>query len=86
MGLGSCAIEAFDVNATGLSFLMALDVLLMGIATGPWQRGLRVAADIASAALDFTQPEASVVFGEGAAAAVEAGGPSQFFSNAIGLR
>lgn len=77
LGIGSSGITAFDVNATCLSFLAALDTLAMGIAVGKWRRGLIVSADIASAALDFGSPEASVIFGDGAAAvAVEAGGPS----------
>lgn len=77
LGIGSSGIAAFDVNATCLSFLAALDTLAMGMAVGKWRRGLIVSADIASAALDFTSPEASVIFGDGAAAvAIEAGGPS----------
>ncbi len=77
LGLGDSGIAAFDINATCLSFLVAFETLLMGMAVGKWRRGLIVSADIASAALDFTSPEASVIFGDGAAAvAVEAGGPS----------
>lgn len=77
LGIGSSGITAFDVNATCLSFLAALDTLLTGVAVGKWRRGLIVSADIASAALDFTSPEASVIFGDGAAAvAIEAAGPS----------
>lgn len=76
LGLGDSGIPAFDVNATCLSFLLALDHLLTGFAIGRWRRGLIVSADIASAALDFSDPEASVLFGDGAAAfALEAGGP-----------
>lgn len=76
LGLGDSGIPAFDVNATCLSFLLALDQLLTGFAIGRWRRGLVVSADIASAALDFSDPEASVLFGDGAAAfALEADGP-----------
>jgi 3-oxoacyl-[acyl-carrier-protein] synthase-3 len=76
LGLGSRGIPAYDVNATCLSFLMALDMLLDGFALGKWKRGLIVSADIASAALDFSNPEASAIFGDGAAAfAIENGGP-----------
>lgn len=75
LGLGASGIPAFDVNATCLSFLTALDVVSLGMAAGRWKKALIVSADIASAALDFSDPEASVIFGDGAAAVcVEAGG------------
>lgn len=76
LGLGDSGIPAFDVNATCLSFLIAFDRVLAGFALGEWRRALIVSADIASAALDFSDPEASVLFGDGAAAiALEADGP-----------
>ena len=75
LGLGDSGIASFDVNATCLSFLLALDVVLTGFALGKWRRALIVSADIASAALDFSDPEACAIFGDGAAAvALEAGG------------
>lgn len=81
LGLGNSGIPAFDVNATCLSFLVALDTLLTGMALGKWRRGLIVSVDIASAALDFTAPEASAIFGDGAAAAaIEADGPSRLLA------
>jgi 3-oxoacyl-[acyl-carrier-protein] synthase III len=76
LGLGDSGIPAFDVNATCLSFLPAFDRVLAGFALGEWRRALIVSADIASAALDFSDPEASVLFGDGAAAiALSAEGP-----------
>lgn len=81
LGIGASGIPAFDVNATCLSFLVALDTLLTGMAVGKWRRGLIVSADIASAALDFTTPETSAFFGDGAAAiAIEADGPSKLLA------
>lgn len=81
LGIGGSGIPAFDVNATCLSFLVALDTLLTGMAVGKWRRGLIVSVDIASAALDFSAPEASAIFGDGAAAvAIEAGGPSHLLA------
>jgi 3-oxoacyl-[acyl-carrier-protein] synthase-3 len=78
LGLGDSGIPAFDINATCLSFLLALDHVLTGFAIGRWRRALIVSADIASAALDFSDPEASVLFSDGAAAfALEANGPHQ---------
>ncbi len=70
LGLGTSGIPAFDVNATCLSFLLALEIVALGFAAGRWRRALIVAADIASAALDFSTPEAAVIFGDGAAAIV----------------
>jgi len=76
LGLGASGIPAFDINATCLSFLLAFDRVLAGFALGEWRRALIVSADISSAALDFSDPEASVLFGDGAAAvALEADGP-----------
>ncbi len=76
LGLGDKGIPAFDINATCLSFLLALDRMLVGFALGEWKRGLIVCADIASAALDFSDAEASAIFGDGAVAfALEADGP-----------
>lgn len=76
LGLGASGIPSFDINATCLSFLMAFDRVLAGFALGEWRRALVVSADIASAALDFSDPESSVLFGDGAAAvALEADGP-----------
>jgi 3-oxoacyl-[acyl-carrier-protein] synthase III len=82
LGLGGSGLPCFDVNATCLSFLVALDTLSLGARAGRWRKALIVSADIASAALDFEHPEASVIFGDGAAAvAVEAvDGPSQILA------
>jgi 3-oxoacyl-[acyl-carrier-protein] synthase-3 len=77
LGLGQSGIPAFDVNATCLSFLLALDTIALGFAARRWRRALIVAADIASAALDFRTPEASVIFGDGAAAVVLEAQPDQ---------
>lgn len=75
LGLGESGIPCFDINATCLSFLLALDRALAGFALKEWRRVLIVSADIASAALDFSDPQASVLFGDGAAAfALEVGG------------
>ena len=68
LGLGGSGIPAFDINATCLSFLVAFDRVLAGFALGEWRRALIVCADIASAGLDYTDPEAAVLFSDGAAA------------------
>ncbi len=68
LGLGASGIPAFDINATCLSFLVALDIVSLGFAAGHWRKAMIASADIASAALNFEDPEASVIFGDGAAA------------------
>lgn len=70
LGLSRLAIPAFDVNASCLGFLAALDALSWPIAAGRYRNVLIVAADIASCGLDWTTLEASAIFGDGAAAAV----------------
>ena len=82
LGLGESGIPAFDLNATCLSFLPALDHAVAGMMTKGWKRVLVFAADIASAALDHGDLEASAIFGDGAAAiALEAGGPSRILAS-----
>jgi 3-oxoacyl-[acyl-carrier-protein] synthase-3 len=82
LGLGRSGIPAFDVNATCLSFLAALDQVLAGFALGRWRRVLIVSADIASAALDYSSTEASAIFGDGAAAvALESDGPHRLLAS-----
>ncbi len=73
LGLGQSGITCFDVNQTCLSFVAALDVAAMGIASGRWRRALVFASDIASAGLDPAAPKTRSIFGDGAAAlAIEA--------------
>ncbi|MCB2065667.1 MAG: hypothetical protein KDE15_03380 [Erythrobacter sp.] len=73
LGLGKSGVVAFDVNQTCLSFMAALDVAGMGIATGRWRRVLVFAADIASCGLDPENAKIRAIFGDGAAAlAIEA--------------
>jgi 3-oxoacyl-[acyl-carrier-protein] synthase-3 len=84
LGLGESGIPAFDINATCLSFLPALDHAIGGMAVKGWRRVLVFAADIASAALDHDELEASAIFGDGAAAvALEAGGASRILASRL---
>jgi 3-oxoacyl-[acyl-carrier-protein] synthase III len=70
LGLSTRAIPAFDINASCLGFLAALDTLAWPIVAGRYKRVLVVAADIASCGLDWNRLESSAIFGDGAAAAV----------------
>jgi 3-oxoacyl-[acyl-carrier-protein] synthase-3 len=63
-------IPAFDIGASCLGFLVALDIVACLIEAGRYRRVLIVAADIASCGLDWSKLEASGIFGDGAAAAV----------------
>lgn len=70
LGLGASGIPAFDVNSTCLSFITALDTGADAITLGRYKRVLIVSADIASCGLDWSNPEAAAIFGDGAAAAI----------------
>jgi 3-oxoacyl-[acyl-carrier-protein] synthase-3 len=64
----------FDVGASCLSFLAAMQTAAGLLHTGAYRRIAIVASDLASRGIDWAQPEASLIFGDGAAAAiVEAG-------------
>ncbi len=73
LGLSGSGVPCFDVNQTCLSFVTALDIAAMGIATGRWRRALVFASDIASAGLNPDIAKTRSIFGDGAAAlAIEA--------------
>lgn len=63
-------IAAWDVNASCLSFLVALDLAATLVDAGRHQRILIVSSDLASVGLDWSDLGASGIFGDGAAAAV----------------
>ncbi len=75
LGLGERGIPAFDVNATCLSFLSALDLVSTAIACGRYRRALVVSSEIASAGLNWNDPDTAPLFGDGAAAVVVAADP-----------
>src|SRR5690606_23245238 len=66
LGLQDSGITAYDVNATCLGFLVALDHAALAIAAGRWKRVLIVAAEVASAGLDPDDPDTAPLFGDGA--------------------
>jgi 3-oxoacyl-[acyl-carrier-protein] synthase-3 len=73
LGLADSGVPAFDVNTTCLSFLTALSVVSALIQSGEYQKVLIVSSDLASTGLDWKEPEASTIFGDGAAAVVVEG-------------
>ncbi|MFO0708477.1 MAG: 3-oxoacyl-[acyl-carrier-protein] synthase III C-terminal domain-containing protein [Sandaracinus sp.] len=70
LGLGKSGIASLTVHATCLSFVAALDLVSSAIAAGRYRRVLVVSSDIASAGIDWSDPESAGLFGDGAAAAV----------------
>lgn len=70
LGWGSSGMPAFDLNASCLGFLVALEVVAALLNQRSVRRVLVVSADIASCGLDWSTLEASAIFGDGAAAAV----------------
>lgn len=70
LGLQGSGIPAFDINASCLGFLAALDTLRFAIAAGRYQKVLVVASDVASCGLNWQRLEESAIFGDGAAAAI----------------
>jgi 3-oxoacyl-[acyl-carrier-protein] synthase-3 len=70
LGLGLSGIPCMSVNATCLSFLVAIDMAATLLATGRHRTILIYASDVGSAALNFEEPESSSLIGDGAAAVV----------------
>lgn len=70
LGLSQRGIPAFDINASCLGFLAALDSLTWMLVGGRYKRILLVAADLASCGLNWNDLESSSIFGDGAAAAI----------------
>ena len=61
-------VPCFDLNATCLSFLMALEFASAWLVARGAGRVLLVSSEIASQGLDWSQPGAACLFGDGAAA------------------
>lgn len=60
----------FDVNATCLSFLFALQTAAHLVAAGSYRAALIVSSEVGGHCLNPNEPESAVLFGDGAAAAV----------------
>ena len=70
LGIANSGIPAFDVNATCLSFVVALDTLSYLLDCGRYSRILIVSSEIATIALDWADHESSTLFGDGAVAVI----------------
>lgn len=73
LGLHSQFTPAFDINATCLSFLVALDSAAALVAAGRYKNVLIVSAEVPSRAISWDEPEAAAIFGDGAAAVIVSG-------------
>jgi 3-oxoacyl-[acyl-carrier-protein] synthase III len=70
LGLAGTGIPAFDINATCLGFLAALDLIAQGISTGRYRSVLIVAAERASLGLRQHDSTTAGLFGDGAGAVI----------------
>jgi 3-oxoacyl-[acyl-carrier-protein] synthase-3 len=70
LGLEGTGTPAFDVNATCLGFLVALDIAGAMIAARRYDTVLVVASDMPSRGTSWDTPGIKALFGDGAAAAV----------------
>lgn len=75
LGLPDGAVAAYDIGATCLGFLAALQHAAAMVETGRWARVLVVASERISDNLDWRAPATAGLFGDGAGAAVVGRGP-----------
>jgi 3-oxoacyl-[acyl-carrier-protein] synthase-3 len=75
-GLGCRTIPAFDLNAACSGFIYALATAAQFIQTGTARHALVVGAETLSRAVDFTDRNTCVLFGDGAGAAVLSAAPA----------
>lgn len=61
---------AFDINASCVSFIQALQVAASLLSAGAYRRIAIVSADLASRGIDWSDEESSLIFGDGAACAI----------------
>ena len=74
-GLGCRPIPAFDVSAACSGFLYALSVGSQFVRTGAAKHALVVGADVLTRAMDLTDRNSCILFGDGAGAVVLSGTP-----------
>jgi 3-oxoacyl-[acyl-carrier-protein] synthase-3 len=74
LGLPAKGTAAFDVNATCLGFLAALDLIAQGLATHRYRTVLIVASERPSVGLRQSDHSTSALFGDGAGAVVVGAG------------
>lgn len=70
LGLSARRTATLDINASCLSFLVALDTMRYLVAAGRYRRILIVSCDIATFGIDWSDLREGGIFGDGAAAAI----------------
>jgi 3-oxoacyl-[acyl-carrier-protein] synthase III len=70
LGLSARRTTTFDINASCLSFLVALDTMSYLVEAGRYRNILLVSCDIATFGIDWNDLREGGIFGDGAAAAV----------------
>ncbi|MDB6132657.1 MAG: beta-ketoacyl-ACP synthase [Verrucomicrobiales bacterium] len=70
LGPAFAGVPSFDINATCLSFVVALDHLAPVVASGRYRNLLLISSELASPGIDWSHPESCTILGDGAAAAV----------------
>ncbi|WP_132247625.1 beta-ketoacyl-ACP synthase III [Marinisporobacter balticus] len=70
LGLEKSGVPSFDINATCLSFVVALDTISYLVDCGRYKHVLIVSSEVASAALNWKDEKSVALFGDGAAAMV----------------
>lgn len=86
LGLPDGAVAAYDVGATCLGFLAALQHAAAMVETGRWSLVLVVASERISDNLDWRVPATAGLFGDGAGAAVVGTGPAGLKVGPVALR
>ena len=86
LGLGGGRAEAFDLNASCLGFLSALQVATLGVAAGRWDRVGVIASELASKGLNHAHVESSALFGDGAGAVVVGRATPEDASSVLAMR
>ena len=84
--LGFSGIPSFTINATCLSFPVALNNAAGLIHAGAYRRVLVVSSEIGSRGRDFNESESAALFGDGAGAAVIEATPEGESSELLGFR
>ena len=70
LGIKYSSIPCFDINSTCLSFVTAFDTISYLIDAQKYKRVLLVSSDIASVGINYKDFSSSILFGDGAAAAI----------------
>lgn len=85
LGLGKSGIQAFDVNATCLGFLVGCNLVVHSLAQNQWKKVILVSSEIASNGIHNPQRvESFGLFGDAAVAAcIEKGDGSSLFYTSL---